>query len=114
MIRRWPAQAISRETRSAETQRPALVCAGRAGLRIESSTTELRWLKVEQRAAPHGTPRTGTDAAPDPGVYRRSQMATEAVGLRRPSNWAFTATITVDTDMKTAPRAGESKTPVAR
>ena len=28
---------------SAETQRPALVGAGRAGLRIESSTTELRW-----------------------------------------------------------------------
>src|SRR6266849_9407364 len=27
----------------AETQRPALGCAGRAGLRIESSTTELRW-----------------------------------------------------------------------
>src|SRR5438477_8155851 len=28
---------------SLQTQRPALVCAGRAGLRIESSTTELRW-----------------------------------------------------------------------
>ncbi len=28
---------------SSKTQRPALVCAGRAGLRIESSTTELRW-----------------------------------------------------------------------
>src|SRR6266571_5105482 len=28
---------------SLKTQRPALACAGRAGLRIESSTTELRW-----------------------------------------------------------------------
>src|SRR2546428_6825991 len=29
--------------KSLKTRRPAPVCAGRAGLRIESSTTELRW-----------------------------------------------------------------------
>src|SRR5436190_5844913 len=45
--------------------------------------------------------------------YRCSHMAAAAVGLRRPSSWALTATITVDTDMKTAPGAGDSKIPVA-
>ena len=36
----WPSYA---SPDVAETRRPALVCAGRVGLRIESSTTELRW-----------------------------------------------------------------------
>src|SRR5947209_4919779 len=43
---------------SLKTQRPALACAGRAGLRIESSTTELRWAGqlTYQRATTGGTP----------------------------------------------------------
>ncbi len=32
---------------SLKTQRPALVCAGRHGLRIESSTTEVRWRRTQ-------------------------------------------------------------------
>src|SRR5712692_4743381 len=38
--RRWSSLA---PPNSLKTRRPALACAGRAGLRIESSTTELRW-----------------------------------------------------------------------
>ena len=38
--RRWPALA-SRNT--LKNRRPSLVSDGRLGLRIESSTTELRW-----------------------------------------------------------------------
>src|SRR5437867_15483 len=43
------AMAINRTQKRAQTQRPALACAGRAGLRIESSTTELRWQSCVRR-----------------------------------------------------------------
>src|SRR5258708_1525688 len=49
---RWSSVASPNPLR---TQRPALAGAGRAGLRIESSTTELRWPKAPKLAARAGT-----------------------------------------------------------
>jgi hypothetical protein len=58
-----------------KTQRPALRSAGRAGLRIESSTTELRWRGgAASNLATCFSPRYSTavpGGAPGLGLYRR-------------------------------------------
>jgi len=55
---RWSSLA---SPNSLKTRRPALACAGRAGLRIESSTPELRWRGPKLAAC--GSTRYSTPSA---------------------------------------------------
>src|SRR6267154_4505790 len=83
-------------------------------LPVQSHRSELnrRPLDYESRALPLSYGGGGPKVSNQPlaAVLRRLAMPPAC----RPTSWAFTATITVETDMSTAPRAGESKTPVAR
>ena len=87
-------QASLASPNSLKRQRPALVCAGRAGLRIESSTTELRWRALNL-------------ARPPAPCYRPA--ARTWVGAR--SSIAFTVTVSVLALIASAAHAGLSRMP---
>ena len=81
--------AIERRN-SLKTQRPALACAGRAGLRIESSTAELRWrtgLQLSDGLRHAVLHRLGpvahlAEVARGPLVHSAARMATASKSFR--------------------------------